>query len=180
MSMDSGRSALLSGAKSSRRPRARELVKKRSRPSSGMPSSRRSGDRQAETEVLIGIALYRNPDQLRLLKSDPSLITDAIEELLRYDSSVQGTGRTTQENVDEISASRSKRGSLRCVCTARPSKKEIARRLWISFTQGSFTLPPSWDKLEANARTEAKAAQPGIVTLRSSEKAGRIEPPLRR
>ena len=77
-----------------------------------MPSSRRSGDRQAETEVLIGIALYRNPDQLRLLKSDPSLITDAIEELLRYDASVQVTGRTTQENVDEISASRSKRGSL--------------------------------------------------------------------
>ena len=107
--MDRGRSAFLSGAKSSRRPRARELVKKRPRPSSGMPSSRRSGDRQAETEVLIGIALYRNPDQLRLLKSDPSLID---EELLRYDASVQVTGRTTQENVDEISASRSKRGSL--------------------------------------------------------------------
>jgi cytochrome P450 len=59
-----------------------------------------------ETTVnLIGnglLALYRNPDQLYLLKSDLSLMADAIEELLRYDSSVQVTGRTTLEYVEEI------------------------------------------------------------------------------
>jgi cytochrome P450 len=59
-----------------------------------------------ETTVnLIGnglLALHRNPDQLRLLKSDPSLMANAIEELLRYDSSVQVTSRTTLEDVDEI------------------------------------------------------------------------------
>jgi cytochrome P450 len=59
-----------------------------------------------ETTVnLIGnglLALHRNPDQLRLLKSDLSLITNAIEELLRYDSSMQVTGRTTLEDVDAI------------------------------------------------------------------------------
>jgi cytochrome P450 len=59
-----------------------------------------------ETTVnLIGnglLALHRNPDQLRLLKSDPSLMANAIEELVRYDSSVQVTGRTTLEDVDEI------------------------------------------------------------------------------
>jgi cytochrome P450 len=59
-----------------------------------------------ETTVnLIGnglLALHRNPDQLRLLRDDPSLITNAIEELLRYDSSVQVTGRTTLEDVDNI------------------------------------------------------------------------------
>jgi cytochrome P450 len=59
-----------------------------------------------ETTVnLIGnglLALYRNPGQLRLLKNDPSLTANAIEELLRYDSSVQVTGRTTLEYVDEI------------------------------------------------------------------------------
>lgn len=59
-----------------------------------------------ETTVnLIGnglLALHRNPDQLRLLQNDPSLIANAIEELLRYDSSVQVTGRTTLEDVDDI------------------------------------------------------------------------------
>jgi cytochrome P450 len=54
---------------------------------------------------LIGnglLALYRNPGQLQLLKNDPSLMANAIEELLRYDSSVQVTGRTTLDYVDEI------------------------------------------------------------------------------
>jgi cytochrome P450 len=51
-----------------------------------------------ETTVnLIGnglLALHRNPEQLRLLQRDPSLISNAIEEFLRFDSSVQVTGRT--------------------------------------------------------------------------------------
>ena len=59
-----------------------------------------------ETTVnLIGnglLALHRNPDQLKLLREDPSLTAGAVEELLRYDSSVQVTGRTTLEGVDEI------------------------------------------------------------------------------
>jgi cytochrome P450 len=59
-----------------------------------------------ETTInLIGnglLALYRNPEQLALLKANPALIGNAIEELLRYDSSVQATGRTTLEDVDEI------------------------------------------------------------------------------
>ena len=57
-----------------------------------------------ETTVnLIGnglLALHRNPDQLRRLHDDPSLVTNAVEELLRYDSSVQMTGRTTLEDVE--------------------------------------------------------------------------------
>jgi cytochrome P450 len=59
-----------------------------------------------ETTVnLIGnglLALHRNPDQLLLLQEDPSLISKAVEELLRYDSSVQATGRTTLEDIDDI------------------------------------------------------------------------------
>jgi cytochrome P450 len=59
-----------------------------------------------ETTVnLIGnglLALHRNQDQLRLLIEDPALTANAIDELLRYDSSVQVTGRTTLEDVDDI------------------------------------------------------------------------------
>jgi cytochrome P450 len=57
-----------------------------------------------ETTVnLIGnglLALFRNPDQLALLKARPELIENAIEEFLRYDSSVQMTGRTALEDVE--------------------------------------------------------------------------------
>ena len=57
-----------------------------------------------ETTVnLIGnglLALHRNPDQLALLKAKPELITNAIEEFLRYDSSVQMTGRAALEEVE--------------------------------------------------------------------------------
>ena len=57
-----------------------------------------------ETTVnLIGnglLALYRNGDQLRLLRANPSLIGNAIEEFLRYDSSVQLTGRVALEDTE--------------------------------------------------------------------------------
>jgi cytochrome P450 len=56
-----------------------------------------------ETTVnLIGnglLALYRNPDQLALLRQRPELGPNAIEELLRYDSSVQLTGRSANQDV---------------------------------------------------------------------------------
>jgi cytochrome P450 len=56
-----------------------------------------------ETTVnLIGnglLALYRNPDQLQLLRQHPELGANAVEELLRYDSSVQLTGRTAHQDV---------------------------------------------------------------------------------
>lgn len=77
-----------------------------------------------ETTVnLIGnglLALYRNPDQLRLLKNDPSLVANAIDEFLRYDSSVQVTSRTTLEDVDEIGGISLEKGARSCACSARP------------------------------------------------------------
>jgi cytochrome P450 len=59
-----------------------------------------------ETTVnLIGnglLALHRNPDQLALLKANPALITGAIEEFLRYDSSVQMSGRVALEDIEDL------------------------------------------------------------------------------
>jgi len=59
-----------------------------------------------ETTVnLIGnglLALHRNPDQLALLKARPELMVGAIEEFLRYDSSVQMTGRVTLEDIEDV------------------------------------------------------------------------------
>ncbi len=55
------------------------------------------------TTNLIGnglLALHRQPDQWERLKADPSLIPNAIDELLRYDSSVQITGRVTNTEVE--------------------------------------------------------------------------------
>ena len=67
-----------------------------------------------ETTVnLIGnglLALYRNPDQLALLKAKPELIAGAIEEILRYDSSVQMTGRVTLEDIDDLCGRRIGKG----------------------------------------------------------------------
>jgi cytochrome P450 len=73
-----------------------------------------------ETTVnLIGnglLALHRNPDQLALLKARPELITNAIEEFLRYDSSVQLTGRVALEDIDDLGGKRIPRGeSVLCL-----------------------------------------------------------------
>ena len=46
------------------------------------------------------LALLRNPDQLQKLRRKPALITDAVEELLRYDSSVQRLGRVAKDDVN--------------------------------------------------------------------------------
>ena len=44
--------------------------------------------------------MHRHPDQWERLKADPSLVPNAVEELLRYDSSVQLTGRVTNADVE--------------------------------------------------------------------------------
>jgi len=94
-----------------------------------------------ETTVnLIGnglLALLRNPDQLRLLRGDSSLIGNAIEEFLRYDSSVQLTGRVALEDVD-VGGTRVPKGeSILCLLGAAnrdpavypdPDRLDIMRR----------------------------------------------------
>ena len=46
------------------------------------------------------LALLRNPEQLKLLRSRPELIPSAVEELIRYDSPVQMLSRWAYEDVE--------------------------------------------------------------------------------
>jgi cytochrome P450 len=55
------------------------------------------------TTNLIGnglLALLRHPDQVELLRSDPSRIAGAVDELLRYDSPVQVIARTALQDME--------------------------------------------------------------------------------
>ena len=46
------------------------------------------------------LALLKNPEQMQLLRDDPSLIKSAVEELLRFIGPVQATGRTFTEDAE--------------------------------------------------------------------------------
>jgi cytochrome P450 len=55
------------------------------------------------TTNLISNGLYRlitHPDQLELLKSDPSLVVKAVEELLRYDTNVSMIDRVAADDIE--------------------------------------------------------------------------------
>jgi cytochrome P450 len=57
---------------------------------------------QETTTNLIGngvLSLLRNPSELEKLRSDPSLIPSAVEELLRYESPSQHTARLAPEDT---------------------------------------------------------------------------------
>jgi cytochrome P450 len=55
------------------------------------------------TTNLIGtsmLALFRNPEQMERLRRDLSLMSSAVEELLRYAGPVHGTGRVPKEDIE--------------------------------------------------------------------------------
>ena len=103
----------------------RELVKsRRGKPADdilqGLISAEEQGQRLSEDELLatcvliffaghettvnlIGngsLALLRNPAEAERLRKNPSLLPNAVEELLRFDSPVQRTGRTVLTDVE--------------------------------------------------------------------------------
>jgi len=55
------------------------------------------------TTNLLGngmLALQNHPDQMKMLRRDPTLVPRAIEEMCRYDSPVQSVFRTAKEDVE--------------------------------------------------------------------------------
>ena len=62
-----------------------------------------TGGNDTTTGMLGGAVqlLHQRPDQRRLLVNNPDLITDAVDELLRLTSPVQGLARTTTRDVTD-------------------------------------------------------------------------------
>ncbi len=82
-----------------------------------------TGGNDTTTGMLGGSVplLHQRPDQRRLLVDQPDLITDAVDELLRLTSPVQGLARTTTRDVESARQARSRPGARCCCCTARPT-----------------------------------------------------------
>jgi cytochrome P450 len=80
------------------------------------------------TANLIGnalLALFRHPDQLARLRAEPSLMGNAVEEFLRYDSSVQLTIRAALEDL-ELGGRPLPRGStVACVLASANRDEEV-------------------------------------------------------
>ena len=116
------------------------------------------------TSNLIGngmLALLRHPDQLDALRADPSGIESAVEELLRYDSPVQLTGRVLTRDL-EFRGHRFRRGQNAILLLGAanrdpavfpdPDRLDLARanNRHLSFSSGHhFCLGAQLARLEA-------------------------------
>ena len=105
------------------------------------------------TTQLIGNMIYRllqNPDQLELVRQNPDLMMNAVEESLRYDAPVNGLFRTNVEEMDFLGAHLPKDTKVLCMFGSAnldpemwedPEKFDITRdyeklKLHYSFGQG--------------------------------------------
>lgn len=126
-----------------------EVEKRRRAPSadliSAMVGAEESGDRLSDDEIvlqcnllllagnlttsdLIGnavMALIRHPDQQAKLRADRSLMKNAVEEILRFDSPVTNSGRVANQDI-EIGGFEIEQGSALSVSLAAANRDPAA------------------------------------------------------
>ena len=140
------------------------------------------------TTNLIGnavLALLRNPGERKRLQQDPSLMSGAIEEFLRFDSPVQVTDRVITEDL-EFRGHRFRRGQL-AICLLGAANHDPARfpdpdRLDVTRADRghlAFGLGPHACLGAPLARLEAELALGGLLR-RFPDFSGPSEPPGRR
>jgi cytochrome P450 len=133
-----------------------------------------------ETTVnLIGnglLALLNNGAQLKLLRENPTLIANAIEEFLRFDSSVQLTGRVALEDIELAGVKIGSGDSVLCLLGAanrdpavyaEPDRLDITRENIrpLSFGGGvHFCLGAQLARIEAEIAISALLSRlPGLT-----------------
>jgi pimeloyl-[acyl-carrier protein] synthase len=116
------------------------------------------------------LALLRHPHQRRRLQDDPSLIANAVEEFLRYDSPVQATDRVVLADDVEFDGRRLRRGNV-VLCLLGAANRDPARyadpdRLDLTrpdIEHLAFGRGPHFCLGAALARAEAQIAIPALL-----------------
>jgi cytochrome P450 len=126
-----------------------------------------------ETTVnLIGngvLALLRHPDQLARLRSDPGLIKNTVEEVLRWDPAVQLDGRTALSDITVGDVTVPAGGqALLLIAAANRDENHIADGEKFDITRPdirhlSFALGAHYCLGAPLARAEAQAAISGVL-----------------
>ena len=122
------------------------------------------------------LALFNNGVQLRLLRENATLIANAIEEFLRFDSSVQLTGRVALEDVELAGVKIGSGDSILCLLGAanrdpaaypEPDRLDITRENVrpLSFGGGvHFCLGAQLARIEAEIAISALVRRlPGLT-----------------
>jgi pimeloyl-[acyl-carrier protein] synthase len=137
------------------------------------------------------LALLENPSQMQLLKDNPSLITTAVEEFLRYDSPVQRQARiaVTDIAIDDKKISQGERVFLVIGAANRDPEKfldadklDITRseNTHLAFGKGThFCLGAPLGRLEAQIAIKSIVQRLGSLRLKTKQIEWHENPSLR-